>query len=398
MTKAPPDTLVTILTPPGRGAVAVVSVRGPAATTLASRYFRRANGVLLEETPLRTIAFGRWSDRPDSDGPDSVGEEVVVTRRDGDWVEVHCHGGLVASDAIQRSLVRGGAIASDEAVWQMSVDEDPLIRAAWQAFAHAPTQRTAALLADQATGALRRTCQAMIELIRAGAIEEALARVHELLELAPCGLHLTTPWRIALVGPPNVGKSSLMNRLVGFDRAIVADRPGTTRDVVSATTAWDGWPLEFWDTAGIRESNDTLEIEGIARTHRHRRLADCQILVTDLTAPWSVADQQLLNSLNAPLIAHNKADIVTQSPDARPAGIQISAWTGAGIEHLLDRLIQQLVPRSPLPGQAIPFLPAIVERLEQVFDLLKQGHGSRAAELLRFDSVPSHESGPTDRQ
>src|SRR5690606_16577637 len=93
--------------------------------------------------------------------------------------------------------------------------------------------------------------------------EEARRRLAALVDRAPLGLHLTRPWHVALAGAPNVGKSSLLNAVLGYGRAIVFDQPGTTRDVLDAVTAIDGWPVRLTDGAGLRESVDALEAAGV---------------------------------------------------------------------------------------------------------------------------------------
>src|SRR6185503_7750192 len=107
-----------------------------------------------------------------------------------------------------------------------------------------------------------------------------------LLALAEVGLHLTTPWRVVFAGPPNVGKSSLVNALLGYPRAIVYDQPGTTRDVLTASTAFDGWPFELRDTAGLRDgiSLDSVEVEGVARARAQIATADLVVFVHDRSA------------------------------------------------------------------------------------------------------------------
>ena len=98
---------------------------------------------------------------------------------------------------------------------------------------------------------------------------------------------------MVIAGPPNVGKSSLINALLGFQRAIVFDLPGTTRDVVTAVTALDGWPVELSDTAGLRSSDDPLELAGIEQAHRQAAAADCLLLVFDASQPWSARESAI---------------------------------------------------------------------------------------------------------
>ena len=114
-------------------------------------------------------------------------------------------------------------------------------------------------------------------------IRDRLEQLKGLLRFGDLGLHLTTPWRVVLTGPPNVGKSSLINALVGRERAIGSAQPGTTRDVVTAVTAVGGWPIELADTAGVRQVVDPLEREGVNRAKRSREHADLVVMVADAT-------------------------------------------------------------------------------------------------------------------
>src|SRR5439155_6204210 len=134
--------------------------------------------------------------------------------------------------------------------------------------------RTAAILLAQLRGAFTRDCRAAEQVLRAGRQAEAATRVADLLRLAPVGRHLVVPWRVVVAGAPNVGKSSLVNALAGFQRCVVTPMPGTTRDAVTTLIAVDGWPVELIDTAGIRNVADDLESAGVDRARRTAADAD----------------------------------------------------------------------------------------------------------------------------
>ena len=136
--------------------------------------------------------------------------------------------------------------------------------------------------------------------------------------------------RVALVGRPNVGKSSLLNRLSRRERAIVTDLPGTTRDLLESEIVLEGVPITLLDTAGIRSTSDAVEQLGIARSHDALASADLVMLLFDLADGWTVEDQALREQIPADvphLLVGNKADL---SDDASPADVHLSAVTGVG--------------------------------------------------------------------
>ncbi|MDP8979702.1 MAG: 50S ribosome-binding GTPase, partial [Acidobacteriota bacterium] len=153
---------------------------------------------------------------------------------------------------------------------------------------------------------------------------------------------------LAIVGRPNVGKSSLFNRLLDRDRAIVTDIPGTTRDLVSESAAIDGIPIRFVDTAGIREGEGVVETLGIERSYQAMADADLTLVVFDLSSPVSGDDRALFDRARAQgrhLLIGNKADLARTAELPEAEFIAVSALTGDGIDELRRRI-------SPAAGQA----------------------------------------------
>ena len=142
-----------------------------------------------------------------------------------------------------------------------------------------------------------------------GDASSARQRIEALLAREKLGRHLTRPWSVVLAGRTNVGKSSLMNALAGYGRAIVHPAPGTTRDAVAMATAIDGWPVELCDTAGLRAADDAVERAGIERARERLAQADLVILVADRSVPWSAEDQTLADQWPAAVVVHNKCDL-----------------------------------------------------------------------------------------
>jgi tRNA modification GTPase len=205
--------------------------------------------------------------------------------------------------------------------------------------------------------------------------------VDELLARADLGLHLAGAWRVVLAGEPNVGKSSLINALVGYRRAIVYRTAGTTRDLLTATTAVDGWPVELADTAGLRATEDPLERAGVRLAEGAMAGADLVLQVVDARQPpaaWparSAADGPPL------LLVANKIDLVAADWPGQ-AALPISALTGAGIDRLLAAIGERLVPAPPPAGAAVPFTGRQVAALREAEAALRAGAAPAAVAAL----------------
>jgi len=154
---------------------------------------------------------------------------------------------------------------------------------------------------------------------------------------------------LAIVGRPNVGKSSLFNRLLERDRAIVTEIPGTTRDVVSETASLGGIPVKMLDTAGIRLGQDVVESLGIERSYQALADADLTLVVVDGSQSQTAEDEALIErarSAGKMLAASNKSDLASQVE--MPGALQVSALTGAGIDELRRAIIEAIAPRGRL--------------------------------------------------
>lgn len=365
------QTRAKLLTPPGRGAVASIAVSGPDAIRLMESLFQPVQRRPFAEAAMDQIVFGHWL---------FSGEEVVLARRH-DRIEIHCHGGLASARAILDDLSRSGCEVVN---WHARPDSGSGDRArdeAAVALAQASTLRTAAILLDQYQGALQSEVDALRRLAAAGACAAAAEeRIRALLAWERLGTHLTRPFQVVLTGPPNVGKSSLINAILGYERAIVHELPGTTRDVVSARTAIDGWPVELADTAGIHAAADPLEAAGIARAKEQLTSADAVICVIDGSQPLTVPDRTAIGE--DAFVAVNKSDLPAAFGWNSPTWISVSAKTGAGLPELLSALAAILVPCSPLPGVAVPFTAGQFEALRSALSLLERGDLLAASDAL----------------
>ena len=351
-------TYAVLLTPRGRGAVATVLVAGPRALELVGSLVCRGQRQALSLEPAGTHPLGTLGPR-----------RRRRSRRRGARsarVEIHCHGGMAAPRAICDALVAAGCESIDWRAWNDIDPGDPLRRSALAALAGARTERAAIILLDQYQGALARALSEIRRLIAAADWPAARDAVVDVLARWPIGSHLVEPWRVVLAGPPNVGKSSLVNALVGYQRAIVYDAPGTTRDMVTATTALEGWPVELCDTAGLRESREAIEIEGVRLARQAATAADALVLVFSTQEPWQADGKNCSTDGPVRLSLYSKCDLGPPPGDGRPPGIATSAVTRAGLDELERAIAGRLVPEEPAAGAAIPLDAEQVGLLEQL--------------------------------
>ena len=388
------DTLTaSLLTPPGRGAVAVIRVHDSAlsapsppdpspAALAVDASFVAVNGRPLLEQAINRLCYGHWE-------TDNSREDVVVCRADDSTIEISCHGGRAAVTRILDSLKRAGASTEDWQTQQAAVTS--LFQAELaDALSLATTARTAAILADQASETLNHALNALLPL----APDQLADELDELLARSQFGLHLTQPWRVVLAGRPNVGKSTLINSLLGYTRAIVFDQPGTTRDVVTGQTAFDGWPFQLADTAGIRNTTDQLEQAGIDRARRTVDNADLVCLLLDTSQPATIEDHQLLAEFHPaethrpdnaavppppPIIVAHKTDLPDRWTEPQPDdALRVSSTTGDGIEQLIQRIVQTLILSVPAAGIAVPVSRRQIQWLEQARAALAAGDTQQA--------------------
>ncbi len=417
------DTIVAVATPPGRGAVGVVRVSGPAVP-------RVAEGILGRLPPPRAATLANFRDVDGScidqglalyfPAPHSFTGEPVL--------ELQGHGGPVVLDLLLARLVALGCrlarpgefseraflngkldIAQAEAVADLiGAATAAAARAAVRSLSGEFSARIDALLAEL-TG-LRVRVEAAIDfpeedldLPSWGRIAERLAATRASLDAvraaARQGALLRDGLAVVIAGPPNAGKSSLLNRLAGEDVAIVAPVPGTTRDVLRQPVNLDGLPLVVVDTAGLRVTADPVEAEGVRRAGQELRRADHVLYVLDATEANADAGAADLEALHAqpPLpadvprtLVYNKIDLcgasprIEASPDAAtPTRIYLSARTGTGI----DLLRAHLKTSAGYPGAEAGGLCSARRRHIEALETAGR-HLDAAAELLGGSPVP----------
>jgi tRNA modification GTPase len=367
------------LTPPGTAAIATLALRGPSAWSIIRELFRPRSGDALPDSPPphpSRLWLG-WLGGP---GPGERDEVVLALKRGGNapCVEVHCHGGRQVARLLEELFRRRGVVDCGWRELEEGTVSQDRQGEALAALIQAPTVRTAAILLDQYQGALVRVMAQVQAALARQDMTEARRLLDELSRVTPLGRHLTVPWRVAILGAPNVGKSSLANRLAGFQRSIVSPVPGTTRDVVASHTAIDGWPVELIDTAGWRTASEALERQGIELAGQAGASADVCLWVLDASSPpqWPQTPWAELH------LVINKMDLPAAWDLGQAAGaVQVSALTGRGVSELLEALSGWLVPQPPRAGAAVPFTPAQYEWIEQI---RQHCAGGQAAEALRL--------------
>ncbi|MDE3165692.1 MAG: tRNA uridine-5-carboxymethylaminomethyl(34) synthesis GTPase MnmE [Acidobacteriota bacterium] len=362
------DTIVAIATPPGRSGIGVVRLSGPAVRQIAAQF--------LSPVPWRPWT-AHLAELRDSAG--RAVDQAVVTFYEQphsytaeDMVEISCHGSpVVLRHAVERAVFAGARLAEPGEFTMRAFLHGRLDLPQAEAvrdLIEATTLYQARIAAQQVSGSVSRRIapvkEQLLELIlllEAGidfaeddvavAASEEIQRRLAPIEIAVDQLVASFTYgglvqqgiTLAIVGRPNVGKSSLFNRLLEQDRAIVTDIPGTTRDLVSETASIRGIPVKLYDTAGIHPATGKVEKLGIERSYQAMADADLTLVVVDLSAKDAAGDLKA-RAGGAVLVAGNKCDL---DHAKAPAGvIPVSALTGEGIPQLRDAILDAVAPRG----------------------------------------------------
>ncbi len=410
------DTIVASATPPGRGGLAVIRVSGPAAVEVA----RKVAGPLPPPRRLSRRILHASDDSPIDEGM-AVFFPAPRSFTGEDVVEIHCHGGPVIVDLLLQSLLSCGArmarpgefskraflndrmdLAQAEAVADLiEAGSSQAARAALRSLQGEFSDRVHRLA--EAVTELRVYVEAAmdfpdeeIDFLSDAAVAdsiEALSQAFtELTASATQGALLRDGMTVVLAGAPNVGKSSLLNRLTGQPSAIVTHLPGTTRDVLRERISIEGMPLHVIDTAGLRDAVDPVEAEGVRRARREMEKADLVLLLVDAsqTAPDSVIETRGMSiPEDVPVtVVRNKVDLTSEppgvgSPDGagRPT-IKISALHGQGMAEL-RRHLEERVGYEPGAEGAMSARRRHLDALDRARGHVQQG----ASQLMEFGAA-----------
>ncbi len=360
---------VTLLTGQTRAAVATIEVQGDHVIDRLSTRLSLASDRTLAENEIR---YATWhGDASRSHASESIVLVPIHLNRSPERVEIHCHGGVAAAARILADLEVAGARCGEIADWFTSRTQQVLVAEAIEVLTRTSTTRAAALVMGQVRGAMTRfVSDSIVRLDREPNDFRRIAEESsEHLRFTALGRHLTRSWKVVLSGPPNVGKSSLINALLGYRRSITFNQPGTTRDLLTAETIIDGWPVELIDSAGIHEITDgEVEGEGIDKAKSAIQSADLVVWVTDRLGEsfaWHRSERSALHVINkCDLVADN--ELPTWRADDPTPCLLTSAKTGHGVEALRLAIVGALVPVVPPADTPIPLSERQVAALNAI--------------------------------
>ena len=415
------DTISQIATPHGVGGIGIIRVSGTAALVVARAVFRPMRGTLGEIAPYTA----RYGNIVAADGT-IIDEGILLYMRaphsytGEDTVELQCHGGTIVLREVLRRTWEAGArpaeageftkraflngrldLARAEGVMELIAAKS--VRAA-----RAARERMAGALSEEIIE-IRQSLLGAIARIEAGIdfpeddipaasdvalmedITDAAAAVQHLLTGAQAGRILREGVKTVIVGRPYVGKSSLLNALVGTERAIVTEVPGTTRDVIEEEISVEGIPLRLLDTAGLRATEDAVERIGVARTEQHLADAELVLAVFDRSSALTDEDRELLARLRTmhadTIILCNKEDCasvlrVTDFAGVNAPVLMISAHAGTGMDALRATIADRIrMMEGDLSDGALPNKEREAEVLRRALGHLAEAERTLAADM-----------------
>ncbi len=376
------DTIAAIATAvsPGQGSIAVIRISGSAAIDISKKIVHIPG---IHQWNTHKVLYGHVTEANQKKYIDEVLILIMKAPRSftgEDVVEIHCHGGIISVQKILERVLDNSNIRRAEPgeFSQRAVLNGRLSLTQAESISELISARSRKA-AELAMNGIEGTIQTTIQSIRQRLLDqltEIEARIdfeedlpnleeenvkHEIIEIrkdinelidnAKRGLWVRSGLKVALTGQPNVGKSSLMNRLSKKEKAIVTELPGTTRDLLESEIVLEGIPVTFIDTAGIRETKNIIEQIGISRTQKALNQTDLIILIFDFSTGWTKEDESILKKIPASiphLIVGNKSDLQNNNSLIQPTKniletenlVIISAKTGHGEEDLVKYLLK----------------------------------------------------------
>lgn len=373
------DTICAIATPIGEGGIAIIRISGEKALEIADKIFAPKSKKDIKDMKTYTMRYGTIVDLDTKD----IIDDVILSYMKGprsytgeNVIEVNCHGGVVATNRVLNQIVKAGARIAEPGEFtkraflngridlsQAEATMD-IIKAKTELSMKSAMMQSKGALSKE-IGELRKYLLNVLALIEYAvdfteddedivdddliaqikdSITKTSTRINSLLKNADEGKIIRDGLNIVIVGKPNVGKSSLLNSLLREKRAIVTDIPGTTRDIIEEYINLDGIPIKITDTAGIRDTEDTVEKIGVERSKEKIEEADLVILMLDTSRALDDEDRVIIDAINDKkyIALLNKVDLECKLSEevitSLNRTIEISAKTGFGIENLKEEI------------------------------------------------------------
>ena len=412
------DTIAAIATPLGEGGLAVIRISGPQALAVADRCFAPVGTGSLKPSAAatHTLHFGHVVHNGQN-----IDEVLLAVMRAPrtftreEVVEITCHGGILPAKLVLDAVLANGArLAEPGEFTRRAFLNGRIDLAQAEAVAdliHSRTELALRAANEQLAGKLSQRINelrdGMVETLAhieahidfpeediapdtkdqlIARIDRGIAFMDQLLRTANEGQILRRGIRAAIIGRPNVGKSSLLNQLLGHDRAIVSPIPGTTRDTIEETANIRGLPVVFIDTAGLREARDEIEVEGVRRSRQTLQQAEFILHVFDASEPLAETDRNYLAEFSGKqrILVRNKTDLPSRlclPADLKSPVVEVSCLTGQGIEPL-KAAIKELVWSGEIKAEMLQVM--INSRHQEALNRARTAT-LRTVEALRAD-------------
>lgn len=431
------DTIVAIATPLGEGGISVIRVSGPKALTIADKGFRSTKR--LSEVPTHTAHFGKFVS-PNEEVLDEV--VALVFREPNSYtgenvVEVSCHGGILVTRRILQALIEYGARLAEPGEFtkraflngKMDLSQAEAVADLIQAGSELARRSSLEQLQGKLSEQVNRLRDQLIEVVGlleleldfvedqlefidkkkvANQLETIIGNLRALADSYHSGRVYREGAKAVLVGAPNVGKSSILNNLLNTNRAIVTEIPGTTRDVIEESLNIDGLLFRIVDTAGIRQTNDPIEQEGVKRTES--QLENCDLLLFVFDSSRQVAPEEIdkIGELSRKAEGHRISSIVVMNKIDLPHRmngeifkkapfltnmpiVEVSALTGHGMEKLKKLMVETtLSTKMAEPGKSVTVTSirhysALTRAVTNLELALRSLHEGKSSEFVTID-------------